>query len=142
VVAALAAVGWWATRPGPQPEAPVPTAPAPAQPAPAAKPPAAARSVAPTPVTVEVRLRIDPEDARVEIDGVPTKDNPIRLPHSERQYRLTVSAPGFAPESRDVTAAVNSEIDVKLERITPRSAKRPATPRKKRPSVGPVMDDL
>lgn len=140
----LAVVVWWATGPRWK-TAEVATTTASAPPLPISsvtlKQPAATPPAASVPAMVEVRLVLEPKDARVEIDGARTLDNPIRLPRSEVAHKLTVSAPGHLPFVADVVASANSTVDARLKRV-PAAAPRPADPRKKRRSLGPISDDL
>jgi serine/threonine-protein kinase len=138
-LAAIAAVVLATRSDSPRPAAPVATH----APAPAVQPTVPPPRPAPPPEakTAEIRLRLSPADARVELDGVPTLDNPIRLPHADRMARLTIRAPGHVPQTRDVNASVNSDIEVTLARERSASPPRP-TARQRRRAPGPVSDDL
>jgi serine/threonine-protein kinase len=86
---------------------------------------------------VRVRLRLDPSDARVEVDGIPTSENPLRLPRSNRVYQIVVSAPRRLREVRDVRADRDAELAITLQRKErARSRAAAAAP------GGPVEDDL
>ena len=141
--------GLWLTLgqgPGSSPavvsQTPLAAAPAPAQPAPSAAPapvsaPGVAGPAAAAPATIEIRLRLTPPEARVEVDGLQTNDNPLRLPPGDRSYKVVVSAPGYVSFKRDVRPMMNSELAVVLQReAAPRaSTPRPAAPKAKKKKV-------
>jgi serine/threonine-protein kinase len=96
----------------------------PARPA-AASSPQPASPAQPVADLVELRLRLDPADARVELDGLVATANPLRLPRGER-HTLRLSAPGHVPEEREVRALVDSELEVKLQtKRVDKPARRP-----------------
>jgi len=121
------------TAPEAVPPTPTPAAPAPEQAAkPTPKPATAPEAI------VQIRLRLTPADARVELDGVMTEANPLRLPRGDRTHKLVVSAPGHVSAEREIRALLDGEVVVELERkVTRRPArKRPAAkPTPKKPQV-------
>jgi serine/threonine-protein kinase len=141
-------VGLWLTlgrggdeaAPGPVAAVPVSApapAPAPATPAqPAVAAPAVTAPAAPTPAaaaTVEIRLKLTPADAKVEVDGLVTTENPLRLPQGDRTFKVVVSAPGYVSLTRQVRPLMNSELVATLER--PSAAPRPAPAKAKKKKV-------
>ena len=142
----VAATGIWLGRrsaappPGPapttsaQPQTPQASSTEAIRPPPAAPPAAVTPAPATAPATVEIRLRLTPRDARVELDGVVTSDNPIRLPRSGRVHNLKLSAPGYATALRDVSASASDPITVVLLRQRPARAKKPKI-------LGPIEEE-
>jgi hypothetical protein len=103
--------------------------------------------------TVEIRLRIEPPDARVMLDGVETKQNPLRLPYSDRPHKVAVSAPGFATEQREIFGITDGELRIELKpersaapprRIIggPKGTPSVPTPPQPASSLGPVERSL
>jgi eukaryotic-like serine/threonine-protein kinase len=78
------------------------------------------------PATVELHLAVTPPEAQVEVDGVATQQRSLRLPRSNEVHRLVVTAPGYAPATRDVRAISDGTIAVKLTRrgASPRPTER------------------
>ncbi|MGH6962435.1 MAG: hypothetical protein ACREE7_18295, partial [Dongiaceae bacterium] len=102
-------------------------------------PPPAATPV-PAADRVAIRLSLTPPNARVELDGLVTTDNPLRLPRSDRVHELVVSAPGYVPAKREIRAILDGEIVVPLEKAAAkpaaaRPAPRPAPARPRKPKV-------
>jgi serine/threonine-protein kinase len=80
--------------------------------APAPSPPAVPSASPP----IAIHLAVEPLEAIVRIDGVPTRDNPILLPRGDRRHTLVLSAPGYEPESREVDGADDARVSVTLHR--------------------------
>jgi len=105
-------------------------------------PPAPSTPSEPQPNTVEVRFAVHPPNARVAIDGVLARENPVRLPRSNQTHEVVVSAPGHATARRTFQALVDGEVVVELEpaREGEPAPKRP--PRKPGPhKPGPRLPD-
>ena len=109
---------------------------------PVAKPAVAATSV-PVPTTVQVRLRLDPADARVELDGKVETDNPMQLVPSSASRELVISAPGYTSLRRQIRVESPMEIPITLEK-TPEPPTRHKSKHHHRTKriLGPVEDDL
>jgi serine/threonine-protein kinase len=129
------------TKKPPPPPKPVAAVPVPVQPKPAA---------APTVPKVHVALKLDPPDARVELDGIATSENPIDLPQSETAHTLVVSAPGKQSVTRELRAMTSGEVSVQLQAEVKVAAPvhhpgsghaKPAAPPKNKVR-GPVETDL
>jgi serine/threonine protein kinase len=73
---------------------------------------------APPPAKTEVSiwLAVEPLEAVLELDGVPTRLNPLRLPRSDRIHTVTVRAQGHVTETRDVSAQGDGMLTVSLKR--------------------------
>jgi hypothetical protein len=104
----------------------------------------AVRPTAPVVTAIRlVRLRLDPANAQVEIDGVPISANPVDLSPADRIHKITVSAPGFVPSERDV--GPNDRIGVmtiNLRRQGQPSRPSTSSTKKRQPNLGPIQDDL
>jgi eukaryotic-like serine/threonine-protein kinase len=120
-----------APEPPPTPEparAPTPVAPAPRPTAPtAAAPPPAAEAGG----TVSVRLLIRPASARVVLDGIATKDNPLVIPRADQTHKLSVASPGYYTDTVTFRALVDGEVAVTLRPEKERAAARPRSEGKK-----------
>ena len=112
-------------RPSPPPESPPP----PPEPTPAPAPePTQAEPQPATPQgaeTVAVRLLIKPQSARVVLDGIATKDNPLVLPRDNLMHKLAIAAPGYYTETREFRAQVDGEVAITLRPERSRPASRP-----------------
>ncbi|WP_428261557.1 serine/threonine-protein kinase [Haliangium sp.] len=64
---------------------------------------------------VRLRLRLDPADARVSVDGVRRRDNPLSLDPRRRPYRVRVSAPDHRPQIRRFQARADATWTIRLE---------------------------
>lgn len=103
------------------------------------------------PEFIEIHLLLVPPDARVELDGIATQINPLRVPSSTVAHRLVVSAPGHTTVTRELRAEVSGELRIVLPgRERPARAKAqpapsapsaPATSPKTR-NVGPMENEL
>ena len=126
--------------------APDPTRVAGASPVVGPAAPAAARAdargePAPQAAMVRVRLRLTPPTARVLLDNVQRKDNPLVLTPSTRPRQLRVEAPGYLPVVHKFVADADDTIVVSLIRKQPPAAapRRPAASPARRPArSGPV----
>ena len=129
-----------AAAPSPAPSAPLveppPAAPAPfAAPAPSAPAPSASASAsAPeAPPTIALRFAIEPGSAAVELDGVFVTARQITVRKDEAPHVLRISAPGFAPQEREVRFDDSQKLVIQLQRAaaprpanaSPRPARRP-----------------
>src|SRR5581483_9200441 len=139
-IAAIAAV--LMKKPPPAPPPPV-VAAAPA-PKPEAKP-----ALPPEAPKVHIKLKLDPPDARVELDGIATTGNPLELPESETTHTLVISAPGKQTVTREVRAMTSGEIYVQLPAEAPKPAAAHHAPAHHEPAQaparkvrGPVETDL
>jgi len=81
------------------------------------------------PELVEVRFALTPADARVEIDGLVSTQNPVKLPRSSDTHEVVVSAPGYKSARRTFQALVDGEIEISLEPEARRPEKSPHRPR-------------
>jgi eukaryotic-like serine/threonine-protein kinase len=134
---ALAAGAWLLLGRGPA--APTPSTAAPqvaAAPAPPAQAPVAAPPPAANTPTVEIKLQITPAAAELQIDGVVTTANPLRLVRGE-PHKVTVSAPGYVTHEQDLRPAIDGELVVNLDRASKPAAAsvRRAPPRSKKRKV-------
>ncbi|HEX9296931.1 MAG TPA: serine/threonine-protein kinase [Polyangiaceae bacterium] len=114
----------------------------------------AATRAAPIERSVEIQLRIEPPDARVMLDGVETKQNPLQLPYSDRAHKVVVSAAGFVAENREIFGITDGELRVELKPDhsaaprrgtgSPRRSVEPPAPAPAQPasSLGPVERSL
>jgi serine/threonine-protein kinase len=72
---------------------------------------------------VKIHLKIEPAEARIEIDGLGTDRNPIELPRSAEEHRLVATAPGFRTGSKTFRAQVDgSTLELHLQPVTPSPA--------------------
>jgi serine/threonine-protein kinase len=77
----------------------------------------AASSAAPAgPREVRVKIEVEPADATLELDGKPIRENPFRLAQGEGSHKLVIRAPGYAPETREVTTREDTALAVVLHR--------------------------
>jgi eukaryotic-like serine/threonine-protein kinase len=117
----------------PQPTEPTPAAAAraanTASVAPLAEPPRPAPSPPPSPppspappATVELSVHGAPRGARVSLGDTLLGDaaSPLRLPAGTTPVELTVTAPGYDPQTLRVTPARDTRADVKLKKRAPR----------------------
>ena len=79
---------------------------------------------------VTLKLDVEPKDAIVELDGAPVRDNPLRLPRGDRVHKLTIHAPGYAVESRDLLAQEDAAMAIALRREAREGRGVPALPGK------------
>jgi hypothetical protein len=86
---------------------------------------------------VSIRVLVKPQSARVVLDGLATRDNPIVLPKDNLSHKLVIAAPGYYTESREFRAQVDGEIAVTLRPERSRTAARPQPGASKR-TQGPV----
>jgi serine/threonine-protein kinase len=63
---------------------------------------------------VRLRLVVQPPTARVELDGVITKNAELVLPRSEQSHELVVSASGYTSQKRSFRAVTDGELVVEL----------------------------
>ena len=56
---------------------------------------------------------VTPADATVELDGLVVRDRSLRLPRGG-SYKVTISAPGFQPHTRDLGVVADGELRVTL----------------------------
>jgi len=96
----------------------------------------------PQAATVTLKLVVEPKDATVEVDGVVVSERLLTLPKSSEVHRLTVSAAGYIPQTRELRPVADGEILVKLQRKEPPRHK--AADKKPRPQSrrGPLEEDL
>ncbi|HMG53724.1 MAG TPA: protein kinase, partial [Kofleriaceae bacterium] len=129
--------------PAPPPAAPPPAAPSPpagaaAQvpdagsnqapgSAPAADPAAAPAAPPARAATITLRLAIEPEAAKVTIDGKPVSGPEIAVPRDDRLHRLKIIAPGYLAHEEPVAFDENQRVVVHLKRA---AAGRGRNPRK------------
>ena len=104
---------------------------------PVAAPTATAAPVA-APREVRVKIEMEPADATLELDGVPVRDNPILLPRGEALHKLVIRAPGYAAESREVSAREDTALAVVLHHADAGAGPAPQGRRLK----GPVETSL
>ena len=150
VVAALALSvgGWWmlqADDPPPAPDPPPITEPAVV----AARADAEAK---PTPIVdaavdatpdaappVVVKLVIEPEGARITVDGTPSPDGLLSFADSEAEpVEIEVTKAGYRSASRTVGPADGPQIDIRLEKVVAR-APDPRPVRVETPKPPPVV---
>ncbi len=96
--------------------------------APTAEPTTAASAALP-PGEVSINLDVEPKDATVEIDGVPVQGTSLRLPRSSVKHTLTVRAPGYGIETREISAADNGALAIALKRAPGAAGKAGPLPR-------------
>jgi serine/threonine-protein kinase len=150
-VAALISIRTEASRVAPASVSNRPTA----LPAPSAGEPAQSRTPTPESACIaSIDLDIVPKDAQVELNGVVTSQNPLRLPCSDRALHLVVSAPGFVTQSREIVALMSGKVVMVLvdrhgaplphpARATSKAAPdRSASPSKPATSLGPMERSL
>ncbi len=89
------------------------------KPPPSATPAAAADNAPPAASDASVTLEIEPAEAEVEIDGVPVPGRPLRLPRRPGSYRVTVRAPGYLPETRELGLQSDAVVRVVLRKAAP-----------------------
>ncbi len=93
------------------------------------------------PSTVELTVRVEPESARLVVDGVELEGNPWvgRFPRDEIQHRVEASAPGYETLARFVAFDQDREIELVLDReravVHPR--KQPSDQPRERPGGQP-----
>ncbi len=100
-----------ARQPTPQPKPVVTTAEEPAQ-----------KTVAPELESVRVKIKVQPNYARVTVDGVvfTGTDIEVNLAKDTKQHVLKVDAPGYKPHSATFTAEESASFTIALERLPPR----------------------
>jgi serine/threonine protein kinase len=106
--------------------------------------------------TIEIRLDVTPAHAVAVWDGRRLAEQTVRLPADRSTHRLTVSAPGFQPIERTITADQSASIVVMLAPAAPplkaaapparatgrppdKGTKRPAGP--SGPAAPPIIED-
>lgn len=103
---------------------------------PASPPPGSAD---PTPAaprsTVRIELAIHPPDARVELNGVRTTENPLELARGE-SFALRISAEGHKTHEQELRAATSGVVEIRLERAAP----APSRGREKRSTGEDLID--
>jgi hypothetical protein len=102
------------------PPSPPPPTPEPTQASPTPPP-------APAADTVSVHLLLKPEHARVVLDGLATRANPLVLPKDNLSHKLVIAAPGYYTETREFRAQMDGEVAVTLRPEKSRTASRPQT---------------
>jgi serine/threonine-protein kinase len=131
----------------PPPRTPAPVIAA----APAPKEEAKPAPLPPEVPKVHIKLKLEPADARVELDGIATTENPLELPESETTHKLVISAPGKQTVTREVRAMTSGEIFVQLPAEVAKPAVTHHAPSHKEPAAaapatkkvrGPVETDL
>jgi hypothetical protein len=99
----------------PPPSAPVETAaPAPAAPA----------------ASVRITVEIEPATAAIELDGAPVEGRSVVVPRGDATHKLVARAPGYAPETREVSARENAAIAIVLHRADAGAPRGPIRKRK------------
>jgi hypothetical protein len=98
-------------QPTPQPKPVVTTAEEPAQ-----------KTDAPELESVRVKIKVQPNYARVTVDGVvfTGTDIEVNLAKDTKQHVLKVDAPGYKPHSATFTAEESASFTIALERLPPR----------------------
>ncbi len=106
-----------AVEPPAAPVAPATTEPA-VEPAPTPPQPEAAVQPPQTPAVpmVEISLKVSPEGARIEVDGVQTDANPLRLPRSSEMHEVVISASGYRSETHKFRAVANGAMKFSLKK--------------------------
>jgi serine/threonine-protein kinase len=107
--------------------------------APSAEPiptPHAASEESPSAPQVRLRLIVQPPNARVELDGVVTKNTEVVLPRSDQSHELVASAPGYTAQKRSFRAMTDGELVVELapEQSVPIRAAAPPPGRRAAPA--------
>ncbi len=89
-------------------------------------------AVAPaTPATddaVELRFVVVPPDARISVAGVEVTDNPLKVPRSDTEINIAVSAPGYQTQTRQLRPLASGELRFELTPVTPPDAAQPESP--------------
>jgi serine/threonine-protein kinase len=67
-----------------------------------------------------VTLDLDPKDAEIELDGAVVHDNPLVVPRGTRPHRLVVRAPGYVPDSRELSPDADTTLHVHLRKAAGR----------------------
>lgn len=99
--------------------------------------------------SVSLRLALTPPDATVKLDGRVVAENPIVMPHTEREHRIEVSAPGYDSVVRVVTAQRDADLMLALPKTeVENTANTPPSPAESstvvpltppRPATGPAV---
>lgn len=94
-----------------------------ATPVPEAPPTAAVPTVA----KANLRLKVEPADAQVELDGraLPVGIASVAVEVREEPYKLKITANGFMPEERELRVESDMELVISLQSMTP-AAPEPA----------------
>ncbi len=102
-------------------------------------------AVKPTPTeTVAFTLHLSPPAARVLLDGRPRSENPLILERTGKRHRLEVTADGFLPDVREITASASVTIRVALTRKpvrTSRTARKHGTAKRHKDRSGKLTKD-
>jgi serine/threonine-protein kinase len=137
VVASVISTGFlvFARRPAQPPSPPrVPTQVA--APAAAAAPTSAAAHPSADPSgTIEYRLKLDPPDSQVFLDGKPAA-NPLHVPRDNHRHEIKVTAPGHILMSR----SINADADVAGEQVLQFPLPETPKPHGKGRAPGPAED--
>jgi hypothetical protein len=88
---------------------------------------------------VRISLRLSPPTARVLLDGVLRRENPLLLEASERRRRLRVEAEGHLPAEQDLVPRESHTIHVALLAVAP--ANRRPGGRRVAPGKAPKKPD-
>src|SRR5207248_8902497 len=67
----------------------------------------------------ELRLNLQPVDARVELDGTVRTDNPLALRPGAGEHRLVVSAPGYVSQTRTLRVDADTALAMTLAAVEP-----------------------
>jgi hypothetical protein len=118
--------------------APAPAASAAPAPTVAAAPPPTASAALPTEVTI--KLDVEPKEATVELDGAPVQARPLRLPRGEGTHTLTVRAPGYVVETREVSAREDGAVAIALKLAPPPAGAKPGPPSHAGPAAPPPAE--
>jgi tRNA A-37 threonylcarbamoyl transferase component Bud32 len=97
----------------------------------------AAADEAPAPIapgTVELEVTVEPREATLEVDGKRVQPGAVQVPRKPGTVRIVARAPGYVPQTRDVSAAGDGRVHLALKRA-PASPVKPASP-------GPLETEL
>jgi eukaryotic-like serine/threonine-protein kinase len=114
--------------------------------------PVAPMSAAPSVAKANLRLKIEPADAQLELDGraLPVGIASVSVEIRKEPYKLKVTAAGFMPEERDLQVDGDMELAIALQSMTPATTAAPVdtgsaqsprnrwTPRRPDPAPGPA----
>jgi serine/threonine-protein kinase len=88
---------------------------------------APAQAAPPMKTTISLAINVTPPKATVSLDGAPLAANPFRgeVSRDSNVHRLTVSAPGYVTEERNLSLERDAIVDLMLKRAAPPPAMPP-----------------
>jgi len=92
----------------------------------------------PAPVeTIQLRLRIEPKDVSLTLDGHAIRGNQLRavVPKDKSMHVVQAEAPGYVPLNQIVSFASDVDLDIELRRLRPVAKSRSQVEARSKPQV-------